>query len=450
MAFFAKKNKTAAQLKAEIEQLQRELEALEGPKPVENAPEPQAATQPKPPAKDAAINKSASNTLFATLSHELRTPLNGVLGMAQLLKENSTDSKLDTLESCAQHMQSVLHTLVNLSKIQAEWGELPEHREWINMHDFMEQVKQNLTLRASNRRLKIEIEHHNNTTRLRGDYDHLTNMIETAILGSLECTDINAEDAPAVLTIKWRNNQSGIKVTIINPLEIMPAARGTRISEVADLTTSNNHSRIRMEFLYWAVSISLLENHQGGMIATRLDGNTGVKTTLAFQLETMEASPSNQRPIGGLTLSVGGKAPNPLIELPFCMKVLVVEDDPINRELMSLLLERIGQQSVVAINGQAALDIMLKDPEFDLVLMDIDMPVLDGLATTRALRIGEVGEVGMNIPIVAVTAFNTLSDQSKFKKTGMDHFLCKPVSLKDLRSALLDISRKQKELTVAL
>ena len=157
----------------------------------------------------------------------------------------------------------------------------------------------------------------------------------------------------------------------------------------------------------------------------------------------MEASPSSQRPVGGLSLSVGGKAPNPLIELPFCMKVLVVEDDPINRELMALLLERIGQKSTLAVNGQAALDIMLEDPEFDLVLMDIDMPVLDGMATTRALRAGEVGDIGMNIPIVAVTAFNTLSDQSKFKKAGMDHFLCKPVSLKDLRSVLLDVSRKQ-------
>ena len=108
-------------------------------------------------------------------------------------------------------------------------------------------------------------------------------MIETAILGSLECTDINAEDAPAVLTVKWRNNQSGIKVTIINPLEIMPASRGTRISEVSGLTTGNSHSRIRMEFLYWAVSISLLENHQGGMIASKLEGNAGVKTILVFQ-----------------------------------------------------------------------------------------------------------------------------------------------------------------------
>ncbi len=442
MAFFGKKTKTPAQLKAEIEQLQRELEALEAPKRPEEAPTP-PAEEPAPVATDTAINKSASNTLFATLSHELRTPLNGVLGMAQLLKENNSDNKLDTLESCAQHMQSVLHTLVNLSKIQAEWGELPEHREWINMHDFMEQVKQNLTLRASNRRLKIEIEHHNNTTRLRGDYDHLTNMIETAVLGSLECTDINSEDAPSVLTIKWRNNKSGIKVTIVNPLEIMPAARGTRISEVSGLTTSNNHSRIRMEFLYWAVSISLLENHQGGMIASRLEGDIGVKTILAFQMENMEASPSSQRPVGGLTLSVDGKAPNPLIELPFCMRVLVVEDDPINRELMELLLERIGQQATLAKNGQAALDIILEDPNFDLILMDIDMPVLDGMATTRALRIGEVGDIGMNIPIIAVTAFNTLSDQSKFKKAGMDHFLCKPVSLKDLRSVLLDVARKQ-------
>ena len=386
---------------------------------------------------------AASDALFATLSHELRTPLNGVLGMAQLLKEDFTENpKLETLESCAQHMQSILHTLANLAKIQNQWGHLPEHREWISLRDKLEQIKKNLAYRAGTRRLKMEVQHENDTLRLRGDYDHLTNIIETAILGSLECTDINAEGAPSTLKVSWRQVDGEIKIVIENPLEIMPRNRGQQISEVSGMTPGAMHSRIRMEFLYWAVSIALLEHYDGAMVATKLSDSQGVRTTIAFKMETMEASPSTEKPIGGLSYSADGKGANPQVELPFCMRVLVVEDDPINRELLELLLERIGQKPVLAKDGQAALDLLERGQEYDLILMDIDMPVLDGMSSARAIRAGEGGDAAISLPIVAVTAFNTLSDESKFKKAGMNYFLPKPVALKDLRSVLLDVNRK--------
>ncbi|MGE9295211.1 MAG: sensor histidine kinase, partial [Puniceicoccales bacterium] len=96
-----------------------------------------------------------SQGLFATLSHELRTPLNGVLGMAQLIKQDHPDERIETLESCAFHMQSVLHALVNFSKIQSNWKKLPEYREWVNLHDLLEQSKKEITSRARTRGLSI-------------------------------------------------------------------------------------------------------------------------------------------------------------------------------------------------------------------------------------------------------------------------------------------------------
>lgn len=447
MGLFGKKKQVPPREQSSADIIRQELEALEqGGKPGP-APEPAKTTQPISRPQVARANegteRSASNALFATLSHELRTPLNGVLGMAQLLREELPDNpKLDSLESSARHMLSVLHTLSNLAKIQDQWGELPEYREWVNLHDQLEQIKKNLGTRAVNRRLKIEIEHPNRTLRLRVDHDHLNNIVETALLGSLECTDINAEGAPGVLRISWEENAGEIRIIIENPLEALPRNRGQRIAEVSDLTTGSNHNRVRMEFLYWAVATSLLENYGGGMAATPMEGGQGVKTTIVFKMETMKASPSAERPIGGLSLDVVGKRADPILELPFCMRVLVVEDDPINRELMELLLQRIGQKAQLVKNGQAALDALAGECAVDLILMDIDMPVLDGISTTRAIRMGECGEAAMKLPIVAVTAFNTLSDQSKFKRVGMDYFLPKPIALKDLRSVLLDMNRK--------
>ena len=112
---------------------------------------------------------------------------------------------------------------------------------------------------------------------------------------------------------------------------------------------------------------------------------------------------------------------------------------------MSMLLEHMGQDAHFVTNGQEVLDKLEVENDFDLILMDIDMPVLDGMAASRALRIGEAGDRGMEIPIVAVTAFNALSDQGKFKKAGMDYFLPKPLGLAHLREVLLEIIRKQRQ-----
>ena len=86
--------------------------------------------------------QTTSNALFATLSHELRTPLNGLLGLAQILQEESPSEESNAIEGCARHMKAVIATLVNLSKIQMEWDDLPEYREWVNVYDLMEQIKQ--------------------------------------------------------------------------------------------------------------------------------------------------------------------------------------------------------------------------------------------------------------------------------------------------------------------
>ncbi|MGJ8640984.1 MAG: response regulator [Opitutaceae bacterium] len=457
MGFFGKKKEDAASLRAKIKSLKEQLAEFEdGVEEVEEAEAP--AVAPAPAGQDQQVSPmmnlegeeredlgSSSNPLFATLSHELRTPLNGVLGMAQLLKEEFESPKLETLESCAQHMQSVLHTLVNLSKIQEQWGNLPEHREWINLHDICEQIKKNISRRALSRRLVIKMEHENDSIRLRGDYDHLINIIETALLGSLECVDLDANVEQETLNVSWKLVDGSVEIKIENPLELMPENRGLRIFEVNKLTTSDDHARIRMEYLYWSVSISLLEHYEGAMMATKMNGDHGVKTILRFNMESMEASPSKGKPIGGLSLESKKSGKTALPPLPFSLNVLVVEDDPISRDLMSMLLERIGQKVKVASNGQLALDMLENGETFDLIFMDIDMPVLDGMMASREIRMREMMEELPKTPIVAVTAFNTLSDQSKFKKAGMDYFLCKPVSLKDMRSVLIEVTRKEKE-----
>jgi CheY-like chemotaxis protein len=384
-----------------------------------------------------------SDALFATLSHELRTPLNGLLGIVQMLNEEKDDEDLEAIEGCARHMLAVITTLVNHSKIQAEWEDLPEYREWVNLFELMEQLKRNLAFRANVRGLDIELIHQGKVERVRGDSDHLRNIIESAILGSLEAVSlVEIPKERKTLTIEWSTANGEIKIVIENPLENYSEDRRRLTQTAGGLTTGERLSRIRMEYLYWSLSSMLLEKYSGALFA-RPSERAGVTTLLSFEMEEMKASPSSKLPVGGLSLEPQGSPLKSVKNLPFRLSILVAEDDPVARSLMATVLKHMGQEAHFATNGREVLDLVSQSKSYDLILMDIDMPIMDGLSATIALRNGEAGEFGTKVPIVAVTAFNTLSDESRFKKAGMNYFLPKPVRIKHLREVLLEVVRSE-------
>ncbi len=388
---------------------------------------------------------SASNVLFATLSHELRTPLNGLLGISQMLNEEREDEDIQAIEGCARHMIAVLHTLVNLSKIQAEWDDLPEYREWVNLYELTEQLKKNLQFRAHLRGLDLEIAHQDKSLRIRGDWDHYRTIFENALLGSIE--GVNLSKIPTDLQpmrLTWAAQGSDVLISITNPLEEFDPNMKQKVNDAFRMTTGETHARINMQYLYGAVTTALLEKHQGVLLSSELDGG-GVQTKLSFEAEQMQASASSNLPVGGLSLSQRSSSSKNSLKIPVQLSVLVAEDDPIARSLMESVLKHMGQEVTFALNGREVLE-HLSQSNFDVILMDIDMPLMDGVSAAIALRNGEAGELGTHIPIVAVTAFSTLSDQGKFKNAGMDYFLPKPVRLKELRSVLVDVIRKEQHI----
>lgn len=393
---------------------------------------------------DSANAHVSSEALFTTLSHELRTPLNGLLGIVQILNEEKEDEDLVAIEGCARHMLAVISTLLNHSKIQAEWDDLPEHREWVSPYELLEQVKRYVAFRAGLRGLNIKLVHQDKTLRLRGDADHLRNIVENAILGSLEAISlVQIPSERKTMTIEWRASEGEVKIIIHNPMEVYAQDRRQQIRTAGGLTTGENLSRIKMEYLYWSVSSMLLEHYQGALFARPSDEGEGVLTQLFFEMEQMQASPTEKRPIGGLNLGSQGVTSKSVQKLPVKLSILVAEDDPVARSLMASVLKHMGQESHFATNGREVLDLVSQSKSYDLILMDIDMPIMDGLSASIALRNGEAGEFGTKVPIVAVTAFNTLSDESRFRKAGMNYFLPKPVKLEHLRNVLFDVVRSE-------
>lgn len=385
----------------------------------------------------------ASNALFSTLSHELRTPLNGLLGIVQMLNEEREDEDLQAIEGCARHMLAVVSTLVNHAKIQEEWDDLPEYREWVSLYEVLEQIKRNMSFRATLRGLELEVEHEDRSLRLRGDSDHLRTIVENALLGSLEAVSlVEIPKQRKKLTLSWTADEHGVNITLTNPLEVFEADRRQKIRDVFRLTTGENHRRIKMEYLYWAVSSALLEKYDGALYS-KADDFGSVQTLLTFEMEQMQASASDRRPVGGISLESGNLVTKAVSSLPQKLNILCAEDDPIARSLMGMVFKHMDQEVDFATNGREVLDRVSQNVHYDVILMDIDMPIMDGVSATIALRNGESGEHGTRVPIVAVTAFNTLSDESKFKRAGMEYYLPKPVRLKDLRAVLIEVIRKK-------
>lgn len=414
------------------------------PKPESDLPP--AKLKPRPERTQHAYFDS-SDSLLATLSHELKTPLNGIMGITQILREENEDSdQLIELEGCAHHMHSVLHTLTNLARIQNENEFLPQYREWVSLRDTIEQIREDVTFRASGRQIWIKTEHENTRTRLRGDSDHISTIIKSALLGSIEAiptTGLPSEKK--TLSISWQSNDaSEIILTIKNPLEVLEEEREQSINDILNIASGQERSRIKIEYLHLAVAKALIGFYKGKLTAQAMPEG-GVCTTLRFTMEQMKASPSAAKPIGGLRVQSGNKGLRTLRELPEKLKVLVAEDDRASRNLLILLLKKMGQEATEVENGEEAILALQKDPSFDVLLSDVDMPIMDGVEAAQAIRKGLAGDEVKDIPIIAVTAFNVLSDRGRFKEAGMEYYIPKPVGLKELRATLLEITKKKKE-----
>lgn len=122
------------------------------------------------------------------------------------------------------------------------------------------------------------------------------------------------------------------------------------------------------------------------------------------------------------------------------MRILVVDDYPLNRDILEAMLLRLGQEVVLIHDGQSALD-LLESSSFDLVLMDVQMPGLDGLETTRRLRAREVPS-GPILPVVALTASDNEADKARCRDAGMSDFLTKPLTIDRVAGFLLDWRRR--------
>ncbi len=372
-------------------------------------------------ARAAAETASAAKSAFlADMCHELRTPLHGLLGMLSLVRDAPRDARaahwLETADQSARHLQQLLDDVLDLAKLES--GTLTLMRKPAQLEPLIRSISSLMQLQAEAKGLRLEVHIQAglpavvllDATRVR---QVLFNLLQNAIKYSetgtivLHCRRALATDGQAVLEFEVADSGIGIDAQALTQL----FQRFSRLND--PLARQQGGAGL-------GLSISAnLARLMGGGLAVRSTPGAGSVFTFQCALDPVDAS----TPAAEATASP--------LQRP--LRILIAEDHPVNRMYLTALLERMGHQTQSVENGQEAVA-AVQSLAFDLVLMDVHMPVMDGVSATAAIR--ALPRATAAVRVVALTADVFADTRERCLKAGIDEVVGKPVSAQGLAELL--------------
>jgi PAS domain S-box-containing protein len=375
-------------------------------------------------AEAANVTKSA---FLANMSHEIRTPLNAITGMAHLLKRDGVTSRqaerLDAIDAAGRHLLEVINAVLDLSKIEA--GKFTLEEAALSVSAVVGNVASLVYDRAQAKNLKLVVETSDLPPQLLGDATRLQQALLNYAVNAIKFTDHGsvtirtriAESAAASLLVRFEVEDTGIGIDPAVQHKLFTAF------EQADNSTSRQYGGTGLGLAITKKLAALMDGEAG------LDSLPGVGSRFWFTarlkrpsaIAAAAAAAPDQSAEQRLLLEHAGK------------RILLAEDEPINREITMELLSYVGLVVEVAEDGLQAVD-LAQHRAFDLILMDMQMPNLDGLQATERIR---QGPGARRLPILAMTANAFADDKARCLAAGMDDFISKPVSPTVLFETLL-------------
>lgn len=372
---------------------------------------------------------NTKNEFLGVMSHELRTPINGVLGLLELLmKDKNLNSEqvnhVTVAHASADSLLSIVSNILDFSNIEA--GKLEIKKLELNLRQLVNEVVSMISTTAEKKGLSLTTEFDQNIPEnLLGDPVRIRQILSNLLLNAIKFTETGGVCVRVDLIGKT-GETAEVRIAVID------TGIGITTEQQKELFSSFYQGDSSSTRKHGGTGLGLAINQEliyamGGNIAVESEVHKGSTFcfTLPFKVSTDHLKIKQP------------KTPSSDELPPLTGTLLLVEDNPVNKMVATKMLRSLGLQVKHAVNGVEAVEVF-KQAIFDAVLMDIQMPEMDGYDATKYIRAWEKKKTHTHTPIIALTANVLTEDRARCFEVGMDDFLAKPIKISDLHSMLED------------